>query len=85
MAITTVLSNLHITQRLRSLAKSSDQVKTELEKLKKEADKTNRSLIFRSHGGTPLTQLVHFYQLVSPWCDRSAKLYQLERDLARID
>lgn len=83
MAITTVLSNLHIPQRLRSLGNSSAQ--KELEQLKQEADKTHRALIFRSHGGTPLIQLVHFYQLVSPWGDMSAELYKLERDLARID
>lgn len=35
--------------------------------------------------GTPPEQLVVFYQIVSPWCDRNAELYQLECKLARID
>ncbi len=85
MAITTVLSNFHIPQRLRSLGTSSAQVEQKLEHLKKKATGTHTALSLRSHGGTPLTQLVEFYRLVSPWCDRSAELIELERDLARID
>lgn len=86
MAITTVLSNLHITQRLRSLTMSSDQVSVELEKIKEvvRRDETRLSLI-TAGGHTHLYRLVNFYQLVSPWCDRSVELYHLERALAHID
>lgn len=85
MTITTILSNLHILQRLRSLGTSSAKVEQKLEHLKKEATGTHTALSLRSHGGTPITQLVEFYRLVSPWCDKSAELYELERELALID
>jgi hypothetical protein len=86
MAFTTVLSNLHIPQRLRSLGKSSAQVREELEELIQTARIDHRALdsgLIGAH--TPPYKLVKFYSVVSPWCDRNAELYELERNLARID
>jgi hypothetical protein len=84
MAITTVLSNLHIPQRLRSLGNSSAQ--KELEQLKQEAKIEYRALDLALIGAhTPPYKLVKFYMVVSPWCDRKTELKQLERSLYRID
>lgn len=79
-------SPLHLRKRLCSLTKSSTQVRTELGQLKQEADKTlNALILLHEYDGTVLTQLVIFYRLVSPWCDRGAELQQLKRNLSRID
>jgi|LakMenEpi03Aug12_release.lakeMendotaPanAssembly.Ray.scaffolds.fasta_scaffold168115_2 hypothetical protein len=84
MAITTVLSNLRIPQRLRSLGNSFAQ--EELEQLKQEARIEYRALDLELvEAPTPPYKLVKFYIIVSPWCDRNAEIYQLERKLARID
>ena len=88
MAITKTqtLTGLHLRKRISSLTKSSDQVSVELGKIKEVArrDETRLSLI-TAGGHTHLYRLVNFYQLVSPWCDRSVELYHLERALAHID
>jgi hypothetical protein len=87
MAITTILSKLRIPQRLRSLV-SSAQLEQKLERLKMVAQIDHRALssgLTGLGGYTPLHRLVRFYSAVSPWCDRSTELYELERKLARID
>jgi hypothetical protein len=84
MAITTVLSNLRIPQRLRSLGNSFAQ--KELDQLKYEARIDRRALDLALIGAhTPPYNLVRFYMVVSPWCDRKTELKQLERSLYRID
>lgn len=81
MAIT-LESPLNLRKRIRAAFFHA----TMAEQLSKLKLKAGKSLLTLEHltGTTPL-QLVAFYQIVSPWCDRSAELYQLERKLARID
>jgi len=75
----TLESPIKIRKRILSFF-SSNSVKEELE------EKARNSLLaLEGLKGTRPLQLVEFYQIVSPWCDRSAELYQLERSLARID
>jgi hypothetical protein len=61
-------------------------VREELEELIQTARIDHRALdsgLIGAH--TPPYKLVKFYSVVSPWCDRNAELYELERNLARID
>jgi hypothetical protein len=87
MPITTILSNLRtkLHQQLRSLRDSS-KLKQQLFQLQKEA---HESLMILNDLGSRnyliLNDLVVFYKTVSPWCDRSAELYELERKLTLID
>lgn len=85
MAITKThtLTGLNLRKRIRATF-STTPVK-ELNKLKFEADQILLELEYIDHNETPPLQLVAFYAIVSPWCDRSAELYLLEQALARID
>lgn len=87
MAITKTqtLTGFHLRNRIRAIFSSTTPVE-QLDKLKQWAytDLLELESLQGSDGTIPLN-LVRFYQVVSPWCDRSAELYQLERALARID
>jgi hypothetical protein len=79
---TTIESPLKIRRRLRAAFSPAIAAK-QLNELKVEARKSLLKL--KGLSGKPPIQLVAFYVTVSPWCDRCAELYQLERALARID
>lgn len=87
MAITKTqtLTGFHLRNRIRAIFSSTTPVE-KLDELKQWAytDLLELESLPGSDGTIPL-KLVRFYQVVSPWCDRSAELYQLERALARID
>lgn len=83
MAIAT-LTRLHLRKRIRA-AFSPDNTAKQLNKLKDEAKQSLLELEYLYLIKIPPLQLVKFYATVSPWCDRSVELYQLERKLARID
>jgi hypothetical protein len=86
MAITQTqtLTGFHLRNRIRAIFSSTTPVE-QLDELKNEAKQSLLELEYLYLIKTPPLQLVAFYAAVSPWCDRSAKLYQLERDLASID
>ena len=78
----TIESPLKIRRRLRA-AFSPATMEEHLIQLKEKANTSLMALEYLNE--TPCLNLVRFYQIVSPWCDRSAELYELERKLARID
>lgn len=85
MAIAQTLTGLHIRKRIRATFSPATTAK-QLNELKMKACTDLLALEYLLGGDETIPlKLVNFYQLVSPWCDRSAKLYQLERKLARID
>ena len=78
----TLESPIKIRKRILSFS-SSNSVKEELNELQEKARKS--LLVLEGLKGNLPLQLVEFYQIVSPWCDKSSELYQLERSLSRID
>jgi hypothetical protein len=80
----TLESPLRLRKRLRATFSPATTAR-QLNKLKDEAKQSLLELEYLYLIKTPPLQLVAFYAAVSPWCDRNAELYQLERKLARID
>lgn len=78
----TIESPLKLRKRIRATFSPSTTVE-ELNQMRQEAYTSLLALDYLI-GTTPL-QLVDFYKEVSPWCDRSSELYELERKIARID
>ncbi len=78
----TIESPIRLRKRLRAAFSPAITAK-QLNELKQEAYTSLLTLEYLN--GNPPLQLVDFYKNVSPWCDRSTELYQLEGALARID
>jgi hypothetical protein len=79
--VITIESPLKLRKRL--LALLSPALREWLQGLQEEA----RGSLLTLNGlqGTPPEQLVAFYQVVSPWCDRGYELRQFEQELSWID
>jgi hypothetical protein len=79
--VITIESPLKLRKRL--LALLSPALREWLQGLQEEA----RGSLLTLNGlqGTPPEQLVAFYQVVSPWCDRGYELQQFEQELSWID